>query len=126
MKYCKLKRNLLKIPAGGRMISWLIIKGAGVESGTTKQRSSAPTTGPRHEGLCERLGSLSTCVFETRTATGREHFECWTVLSPRILYYSNGEKILSNVNVIVRRQVKSKNRSLPVPVSKTRVLKLPN
>ena len=39
-----------------------------------------------------------------------------------------GEKILSNVNVFVQRQVKRENSSLPVAVrvSKTRVLKLPN
>ena len=42
----------------------------------------------------------------------------------------NGEKILSNVNVVVWGQVtsKSENRQLPVAVrvSNTRVLKLPN
>ena len=41
---------------------------------------------------------------------------------------SNGEKILSNVNVVVWRQVKSEDSSLPVTVrvSKTRMLKFPN
>ena len=41
---------------------------------------------------------------------------------------SNGEKILSNMNVVVSGQVKSENNSLPVTVrvSKTRMLKLPN
>ena len=40
---------------------------------------------------------------------------------------SKGEKILSNVNVVVWRQIKRENSSLPVAVrfSKTRVLKLP-
>ena len=49
------------------------------------------------------LGSLSTRVFETRTATGREHFACQesTVSQISILLVSNGEKILSNVNVAV-------------------------
>ena len=44
-----------------------------------------------------------------------------------ILFMSNGEKILSNVNVVVRGQVKREYSSLPVAVrvSKTRVLKLP-
>ena len=45
-----------------------------------------------------------------------------------MLLVSNGEKILGNVNVLVRGQVKSKNNSLPVltvRVSKTRVHKLP-
>ena len=42
-----------------------------------------------------------------------------------ILLISNGEKILNNVNVVVRGQVKSENSLLPVAVrvSKTRVLK---
>ena len=49
------------------------------------------------------LGSLSTHVFETRMATGREHFEhedCGVSLI-FILIISNGEKILSNANVSV-------------------------
>ena len=43
-----------------------------------------------------------------------------------MLLVSNGEKILSNLNMVVRGKVKSENRSLPVTVrvSKTRVLKL--
>ena len=42
-------------------------------------------------------------VFETRTATGREHFACLDsgVSQIFILIISNGEKILSNVNVVV-------------------------
>ena len=46
------------------------------------------------------IGSLSKCVFETRTANISR---ARTVLSPRVLYYlsPNGEKILSNVNVVV-------------------------
>ena len=75
------------------------------------------------------LGSLNTRVFETRTATGREHFARQNNGVPQIfiLIISNGEKILSNVNVVVSRQVKSKNSSLPVAarVSKTGALKLP-
>ena len=45
-----------------------------------------------------------------------------------LLLISNGEKILSSVNVVVWRQFESENSSLPlaVRVSKTRVLKLPN
>ena len=49
-------------------------------------------------------GSLSTrVVFETRTATGREHFTCQDsgVSQIFVLIISNGEKILSNVNVVV-------------------------
>ena len=50
-----------------------------------------------------RLGSLSTRVFETGTATGREHFVCQdsVVFQIFILITSNGEKILTNVNVVV-------------------------
>ena len=42
-------------------------------------------------------------VFETWTATGREHFTCpdCVVSQLFILLISNGEKILSNVNVVV-------------------------
>ena len=48
-------------------------------------------------------GSLSTHVFETRTATGRENFACQGsgVSHIFILIITNGEKILSNVNVVV-------------------------
>ena len=45
----------------------------------------------------------STCVFETRTATGRKHFarQGSGVSHIFIFIISNGEKILSNVNVVV-------------------------
>ena len=47
------------------------------------------------------IGSLSTRVFETRTATGREHFACQDSGVSHIfkVIISNGEMILSNVNV---------------------------
>ena len=68
--------------------------------------------------------------FETRTATGRENFVCQDSGGPNIfvLIISNGEKIHSNVNVVVWKQVKRENKSLPVAVrvSKTSVLKLSN
>ena len=49
------------------------------------------------------LGSLSTSVFETRTAAGREHFACLNRIVSQIfiLLISYGEKILSNENVVV-------------------------
>ena len=49
------------------------------------------------------LGSLSLRVFDTRTATGREHFvfQDSGVSHIFILIISNGEKILCNVNVVV-------------------------
>ena len=49
------------------------------------------------------LGSLSTRVFETRTATGREHFACQDSVVSHIFIpiISNGEKILSNLSVVV-------------------------
>ena len=48
-------------------------------------------------------GSLRTRVFETRTATGGEHFACQDsgVSHIFILIIPNGEKVLSNVNVVV-------------------------
>ena len=51
----------------------------------------------------EPIGSLSTRVFETRTATGREHFvfQDSGVSHIFILIICNGEKILSNGNVVV-------------------------
>ena len=51
----------------------------------------------------DTLGSLSTRVFETRTATGREHFARQGIDIPQIfiLIIFNGEKILSSVNVVV-------------------------
>ena len=50
-----------------------------------------------------RIGNLSTGVFETRTANGREHLACQDsgVSLIFILIISNGENILSNVNVVV-------------------------
>ena len=69
-------------------------------------------------------------VFETRMATGRENFACQdsSVSQFFILIISHGEKILSNGNVFVGRQVKRLNSSLPlaVRISKSRVLKLPS
>ena len=58
---------------------------------------------------CQRLkkpvksGSLSTRVFDTPTATGREHFTCQDsgVSQIFVLIICTGEKILSNVNVVV-------------------------
>ena len=49
-----------------------------------------------------KLGSLSMRVFETRTATGKEHFVSQDsgVSQIFILIISNGEKILCNVNVV--------------------------
>ena len=74
--------------------------------------------------------SVSTRVFERRTTTGREHFACQDsgVSQTFILIISNGEKILGNVNVVVRRQGKRENSSLPVAVGvpKPRVPKLPS
>ena len=49
------------------------------------------------------IGSLSTRVFETWTATGREQFAFLDRIVSQIfiLFISNEEKILSNVNVVV-------------------------
>ena len=61
---------------------------------------------------------FSTRVFETRTGTGREHFAYQESIVSQIfvLLKFNGEKILSNVNVVVCGQVKNENCSLPVAV----------
>ena len=76
------------------------------------------------------IGSLSTRVCETRMATRRGHFSYQDGGVSQIFIWiiSNGEKILSNVNVVVWRQIKRENSSLPVAVriSKTCMLKLPN
>ena len=49
------------------------------------------------------LGSLSTRVFETPTATGSENFACQDGDGSQIFrpIFSNEENILSNVNVVV-------------------------
>ena len=62
-------------------------------------------------------------------ATGREHSVCQDsgVSHIFILIIHNREKVVSIVNVMVRRRVTRENSSLPLPVrvSKSRVLKLP-
>ena len=81
--------------------------------------------------LCTRLRSNRRELKHARDADGnrkrtfRVPGQC--CLQIFILIISNGEKILSNGNVFVGRQVKRENSSLPlaVRVSKTRVLKLP-
>ena len=51
------------------------------------------------------VGTLSKRIFETRTATGRDHstYRDGGVSKIFILIMSNGEKILRNVNVVVSR-----------------------
>ena len=75
------------------------------------------------------IGNLSTRVFETRTATGREHSVCQDsgVSHIFIVIIQNREMVLSIVNVMVWRRAIRENSSLPlaVRVSKSRVLKLP-
>ena len=60
-----------------------------------------PRVGVRVCHMLLLIGSLSTRVFETRTATGREHFACLDPIVTQIfiLPISNGEKILGNVYV---------------------------
>ena len=77
-------------------------------------------------GFMLSIGSLSTHIFETRTATGRKHFE-WqdsAVSQIFILIIPDREKVLSKVNVVVWRQVLRQNISLPftVRVLKSRML----
>ena len=77
-------------------------------------------------GTRDTLGS----AFETRTATGREHSVCQDsgVSHIGILIIHNREKVFSIVNVMEWVRVIRENSSLPLPVrvSKSRVLKLPN
>ena len=63
-----------------------------------------PSASQTRACLSSLIGSLRTRVFETRTATGREHFECQDsgVSQIFILIFSNEEKILSSVNVVVK------------------------
>ena len=72
-------------------------------------RNKRPFVSTANEALVGTsiLGSLSMRVFETRTATRRENFACQdsAVSQIFILIISNGEKILSNENVFVGRQV---------------------
>ena len=58
---------------------------------------------PHFDVFSDLLGNLSTRVFEKRTATGIEQcaFLDRIVSQIFILFISNGEKILSNVNVVV-------------------------
>ena len=80
-------------------------------SALNKRRSyNLPITSSSAEQISYRkfagvkpLGSLSTRVFETRTATGRENsaFHGSGVSQIFILIISNGEKILGNENVVV-------------------------
>ena len=63
---------------------------------------------PGRQPFVSLIGTLSTRVFETPTATGREHFACEDRLVSQIrhlniviLLISNRENILSNVNVVV-------------------------
>ena len=53
--------------------------------------------------VVDSLGSLSSRLFKTRTATGREHFASQDRGVPKrfVLILSNGEKILGDVNVVV-------------------------
>ena len=59
----------------------------------------------------QALANLSTRVFKTRTATGIGHFACQDSVVHQIfiLIISNGENILSNIKVVVWRQVKRGN-----------------
>ena len=61
---------------------------------------------------------MYTRVFETRTATGKEHCACKDsgVSHIILLIISNGGKILINIKVVVDRQVKMENSSIPVAV----------
>ena len=66
-------------------------------------RNKRPFVLTANWALVGTLGSLSSGVFETRTATGGDQFAFQDTCFPQIfiLIISNGEKKLSNVNVVV-------------------------
>ena len=57
-------------------------------------------------------------VFDPQTVTRKEHFACQDsdVSQMFNLIISSGGKILSNIKVVVTRQVKRENNSLPVTI----------
>ena len=63
------------------------------------------------------VGSLSTRVFETRTATGREHSVCQDsgVSHIFILIIHNREKVLSIVNVMCEDELQGKTTHFRLP-----------
>ena len=64
------------------------------------------------------IGSLSTRVFERADGNRKRNISCArTVVSPRffILIISNGEKILSNVNVLCKDKLKEKTAHFRLP-----------
>ena len=80
--------------------------------------STVPCSNQNKFVIIPLIGNLSTRIFETWTATGREHFACQGsgVSQIFILIVSNRAKILRNVNMVVWAQVKRENSSLPVAV----------
>ena len=69
----------------------------------------SPDISPLFHKTHSSIGNLRMRVFETRTATGREHFarQGSGVFQIFILIISNGEKILSNVNVVEKLKGKT-------------------
>ena len=80
--------------------SWVVL---GCNTGVAALIMSRPRD-QKKSGF-RRLGSLSTRVFERRTATGRKHFACLDPLVTQIfiLLISDKQKIPRNVNVVVMR-----------------------
>ena len=80
--------------------------------------------------LVYQLGSLSTRVFETRTATGSELFSLFTCphTTTFTLLSIFSPQEMNSIKIWETIRSKNANCSLPVAVrvSKTRVLKLPN
>ena len=85
---------------------------------------------PHFNVICDLLGSLSTRVFETRTATGSELFSLLTCPHTTTFTLLSMFSPLEMNSIKIWETIRSKNAncSLPVAVrvSKTRVLKLPN
>ena len=82
-----------------------------------------------YEGRTEVLGSLSTRVFETRTATGSELFSLLTCPHTTTFTLLSILSPLEMNSIKIWETIRSKNANCSLPdavrVSKTRVLKLP-
>ena len=78
----------------------------------------------------DSLRSLSTCVFETRTATGSELFSLLTCLHTTTFTFPSTFSPLQTIRIKIWEIPLSLLEKCPIPVavrvSKTRVLKLPN
>ena len=91
------------------------------------QRKRRSTSGPRNYIKFDRVNSeLKAKVFEPQTKARSEYLACQDSGVAQILklIFSDNEKILNIINLVVRRRDNKENSSLPVAVrvSKCRLL----